>query len=100
MCKSPDLCYDSIRPMKPAATHVLTLLAGLGVMAYGLSPDQQTAEPTPEQREFFETKIRPVLANNCYSCHGKDVQMAGLRVDSLAAMKKGGDSGPAIQPGD
>ncbi len=47
--------------------------------------------------EFFETRIRPVLANHCYSCH-TDSQMGGLRVDSKESLLKGGKSGPAILP--
>ena len=48
--------------------------------------------------EFFETKIRPLLVNRCYECHsGKSQALkAGLRLDSKAAMLKGGDTGPAI----
>ncbi len=57
-------------------------------------------EPTAEQKEFFEAKIRPVLAKNCFGCHGKDQQKSGLRLDSLASIKKGGDSGPALVAGD
>jgi hypothetical protein len=49
--------------------------------------------------EFFETKIRPILANNCYACHTAS-QLGDLRVDSREALLKGGKSGPAIAPGD
>ncbi|MBC8137940.1 MAG: PSD1 domain-containing protein [Fibrella sp.] len=62
--------------------------------------DETPAPATPEALAFFETKIRPVLANNCYSCHGKDAQIAGLRVDSREALLKGGDSGTSLVPGD
>jgi len=55
--------------------------------------------PLDAADEFFETKIRPILANNCYSCHASS-QLAGLRVDSREALLKGGKSGPAITPGD
>jgi hypothetical protein len=48
--------------------------------------------------DFFETKIRPVLIKNCYSCHTSS-QMSGLRVDSQDAIAKGGKRGPAIVPG-
>lgn len=58
------------------------------------------AKASPEALAFFETKIRPVLANNCYSCHGKDAQIAGLRLDSREALIKGGDSGTSLVPGD
>jgi mono/diheme cytochrome c family protein len=50
--------------------------------------------------EFFEKKVRPVLAENCYQCHGADKQKAGLRLDSAAAARKGGESGPAVIPGE
>jgi hypothetical protein len=65
--------------------------------AQGLTP----TPPTPEALEFFETKVRPVLAESCYSCHGPKLQQAGLRLDSLAALLKGTDAGhPGIVPGD
>src|SRR5262245_17687445 len=52
-----------------------------------------------EAEQFFESKIRPVLANNCYTCH-TGAQSGGLRLDSRDAILKGGKSGPAVVPGD
>lgn len=52
-----------------------------------------------EQRRFFESQIRPVLATNCIKCHGAKKQRGGLRLDSLDSMLRGGESGPAIVPG-
>src|SRR4051794_553314 len=49
--------------------------------------------------DIFETRIRPLLANQCYSCHTAS-QLGGLRLDSREAMLKGGKSGAAILPGD
>ena len=54
--------------------------------------------------EFFESKIRPVLVNRCYSCHSaeaaaKKTLKGGLLLDTRKAIRKGGDSGPAIVPG-
>jgi len=49
--------------------------------------------------EFFELRVRPVLAKNCYTCHTES-QMGGLRLDSRERVVKGGKSGPAILPGD
>jgi hypothetical protein len=43
--------------------------------------------------------VRPILATNCYACHTNS-QLAGLRLDSRAAMLKGGQSGPSLVPGD
>jgi hypothetical protein len=52
--------------------------------------------------DFFEKKIRPVLADRCYSCHGVAAgkRKGGLLLDSRAAILKGGDSGPAAIEGD
>src|SRR5258708_7951991 len=52
-----------------------------------------------EQVEFFEKRVRPLLVENCLSCHGDKKQEGGLRLDSRAAALKGGDSGAVILPG-
>ena len=57
------------------------------------------APPAAATPEFFETKIRPVLAENCFDCHTEEA-LSGLRLDSREAMLKGGKRGPAIVPGD
>ncbi|HUE74596.1 MAG TPA: PSD1 and planctomycete cytochrome C domain-containing protein [Pirellulaceae bacterium] len=55
--------------------------------------------PTAEQVKFFETSVRPVLVEHCHKCHGEKKQWASLRLDSRAAVLRGGDSGPAVVPG-
>jgi hypothetical protein len=52
-----------------------------------------------EALEFFEARVRPMLVEQCLKCHGREKQSSGLRLDSRAAILKGGDSGPAIVPG-
>ncbi|HEX4949458.1 MAG TPA: PSD1 and planctomycete cytochrome C domain-containing protein [Blastocatellia bacterium] len=69
----------------------LLSLALLGLLAWTALPQNK--------EDFFETKIRPILATECFSCH-TDSQMGGLRMDSREALLKGGKSGPAIVPGD
>ena len=56
---------------------------------------------TAEQTEFFEKQVRPILVNNCVSCHGgkSGVAFAGLRLDTRDGAFKGSDSGPVIFPG-
>jgi len=49
--------------------------------------------------DFFETRVRPVLAKNCYACH-TDSKMGGLQLDSREHALKGGNGGPVIVPGD
>ncbi len=51
------------------------------------------------QAEFFESKVRPLLAGACYACH-TEAKSGGLRLDSRESMLQGGNSGPAIAPGD
>ena len=56
-------------------------------------------EPTPEQVRFFETQVRPTLVENCFKCHGPEKQKGHLRLDSRAAVLAGGETGPAVIPG-
>ena len=72
---------------------LLTLLSQARVFA---------ADLTPTQAQFFESKIRPVLADNCYKCHSAKSEKikGGLLLDSRAASLKGGETGPAVVPGD
>lgn len=57
---------------------------------------------SPEQLSFFESKIRPVLIRECYSCHSNQTGNArgGLRLDTRQLTAIGGDGGPAVVPGD
>jgi len=50
---------------------------------------------------FFESKIRPVLAENCYECHSAKAgsSKGGLQLDTRESLRAGGDSGPAVVPG-
>ena len=60
------------------------------------------ADPTKEQLDFFEQKVRPLLANNCYSCHSieQGKSKGGFTLDTASAARKGGDTGPGVVPGD
>ena len=51
------------------------------------------------REELFENRIRPILAQRCFPCHGDKKVSSGLRVDSLASLKQGGESGAALEPG-
>ncbi len=66
------------------------------------STTARAADFKPEQIEFFEKRVRPLLAEQCYSCHSAQAKKlkGNLHLDSREAMIKGGDSGPAIVPGD
>lgn len=52
---------------------------------------------TPEtQSDLFESQVRPLLVAKCYSCHGAQEQKGGIRLDSAAAFRQGGDFGPIV----
>ena len=71
------------------------------VTALSLQADTPVSKPDAAGAEFFETKIRPVLAKNCYACHAGESgsPMGGLFLGSRAGILTGGKSGPAIVPG-
>lgn len=73
----------------------------LPAAAAALAPAENPPEPGAQQIEFFETRVRPVLAARCYACHsGKAAQPMGeLRVDGRALLLRGGARGPALTPG-
>ena len=58
------------------------------------------AAPTPEQVEFFEKQVRPVLMDQCVKCHGPEKQKADLRLDSREAILKGADTGLVVVAAD
>ncbi|MGH9614584.1 MAG: DUF1549 domain-containing protein, partial [Bryobacteraceae bacterium] len=62
------------------------------------APAAQTQESAKES-PLFATKVRPILAERCYGCHGDKVHQNGLRLDSLAGVLKGSDSGKIVTPG-
>ena len=82
------------------------LLAGMAVvLCVSILGAAQTPVPaggastTTQSADHFESKIRPLLAANCFACHAESA-MAGLRVDSREALLRGGETGAAIVPGD
>ena len=62
---------------------------------------EATRRTTRDQVKFFESRIRPVLTDRCYSCHSHSAKEVGgsLLLDSREGVRHGGDSGPAIAPG-
>lgn len=70
-------------------------------LAFAMGNPAKASDLPPEQRAFFETKIRPVLVKECYECHAQNAKKIGgkLRLDSKSDMLVGGESGPAMQPG-
>jgi len=80
-----------------------TFVVLIGISAYvPLIGNGRAAQPDPDGIEFFEKRIRPVLADHCYKCHSAESEKVkgGLLLDTRDALLKGGDTGPAITPGD
>jgi hypothetical protein len=67
----------------------------LGLTLFGLSAHAADKEAL----RFFEMEIRPLLANECYKCHGTEEVKGGLRLDHRDFIVKGGDNGPAVVEG-
>ena len=72
----------------------------LGACMLILVAQPANARPDEKQRQdFFEAKIRPILINTCMPCHGEKKSSSGLRVDTRESLLKGGETGPAVEPG-
>src|SRR6476660_8337468 len=70
-----------------------------GILILTALAAEPAKQPTAEELQFFEKSIRPVLVEHCDKCHGEKKQWANLRLDSREGLLKGGDTGPAIVPG-
>lgn len=92
----------------PEGVPVARILLPLLLLAPVNAQEPQTDSPgvpadiSPADLAFFEQKIRPVLVQHCYSCHAADSEKirGGLLLDTAAGLLQGGDSGPALVPGD
>jgi len=94
-----SLSEFELRPSKGLRAGELRARTATGTLGFWLllvvTP---LAAQTGDAEEFFETRVRPVLANSCHACHTGS-ELGGLRVDSRESLLKGGKSGPAIVPG-
>ncbi|MGV3755029.1 MAG: DUF1553 domain-containing protein [Verrucomicrobiota bacterium] len=81
--------------MRTLLPMVAVALAAIGAVL----PREVEAAVSAADTEFFEKKIRPVLVAECYECHSGSKIKGGLRLDYRGGWEKGGESGPAIVPG-
>jgi len=89
------------RPRLGLVAWIALMVTPLATKAQLPEPTAETAQPTVADIDFFESKIRPVLVEYCYACHAADSKIirGGLLVDSREGLQEGGDSGPAVVPG-
>jgi mono/diheme cytochrome c family protein len=87
---------DWIDNMRRIESFRLLVLLAAAVL---LTQSARAAEPTEKTLHFFETRVRPVLSENCFKCHADKKQRGGLRLDSRAALLTGGDQGAVLVPG-
>ncbi|MEM9660652.1 MAG: c-type cytochrome domain-containing protein, partial [Planctomycetota bacterium] len=90
----------SITPQSGGCARRRTLGLSL-IAACQLATGVTASEPSWQLGiEWFESKIRPVLVEQCYDCHNSvDVTEGGLAVDHREALRKGGEGGPLLQLG-
>ena len=90
--------------MLPRKPHILRLDVRLFAAVLALLGLLATMVPTTasESDSIYEKSVRPILEARCYECHSaKSEEVKGnLRLDSVEAILKGGDSGPAVIAGD
>ena len=77
------------------------LVACAAVAAIAMPAAAQSESISDQHRDFFESKIRPVLVEHCYECHSEDSEtlQGGLLLDSREGVLAGGDSGDAVAVG-
>jgi hypothetical protein len=95
---------------RPCVTVVMLSLFGGGAIettSVALAADptpaaKDAAALSPMEQQFFESQVRPLLIKHCYECHSSEAKIlkGGLRLDSRGGWMQGGDSGPAIVPGE
>ena len=77
---------------------IVSCVAGAAFVPGGLSFASESEQES--KIEFFERRVRPLLAERCFKCHGAETEIpqGKLRLDSLDGLLQGGSRGPAIVP--
>lgn len=88
-------CHRMIRYAISTWSRLCFAMLSTAALAFALLDNPIRAEDTSDE-QLFESKIRPLLVQSCFRCHGGEKISGGLRVDSREALLKGGDSGSAL----
>ena len=81
---------------------LLVGLVGVAPVSVDALPPRAPIGNSPEPARFFRDRIEPILRDHCFRCHSDraDQVEADLRLDSREALLRGGDQGPAVEPGE
>jgi hypothetical protein len=88
-------------------TALAAAIAGLAAFWVAAPPARSAGEPTatpvkvpdPQQVEFYDQQVKPILEHACFKCHGGESKIkGGLRLTSRTGLLKGGDTGPSFDP--
>jgi mono/diheme cytochrome c family protein len=88
-----------MRSLGLKAIIAIPLFSG-AALAASLTPEQLAQLPAPATHTInFSSEIKPIFEASCIKCHGRGREKGGFRIDHRETLLKGGDSGPAIVPG-
>ncbi|MBY0232459.1 MAG: hypothetical protein K2W96_24540 [Gemmataceae bacterium] len=107
----PPVPPPPVRPLALASMAVIAMLVcgAAGWIAIrlprrpaGSAPPVEEEKPSPHVQGrplAFDRDVAPILGRACSGCHGRMRQRGGVDLSSLAAIKRGGDNGPILKPG-
>ncbi len=86
---------------RPVTQTLLSVVFAVLILGQTRVSASQGVAASPEDIDFFESKVRPLLIQRCYECHSHEKKIkGGLALDSKPGWQTGGDNGPVIVPGD
>lgn len=76
-------------------------VAGISLVAADKKPVDTSKLPPVAAKTgvTYDQDIKPIFEKSCFKCHGPEKQKGKLRLDSLSAVKKGGEDGEVVIPG-
>lgn len=93
------MCSTAVRPLALLQWTVLSVCLLPTGWCRADQADEESSPPSPEQLQFVQDKVRPLLESRCGECHGAGVEgKGGLSLTTRSGMLTGGDSGPVLVP--
>ena len=97
-----SMISKTVQFLRKTALSFVAIMVLASVFFTSLPVTAAEINATSAQIEFFESKVRPILVDHCYTCHSQKSEKlkGGLLLDTRESTLKGGDTGPAVVPGD